>query len=162
MNQRSFQPFAVLESLSKFKMSFMFSSKVDFKLLKVLIMCIFYCRYKPNKWRFQSPNRRSKSPSECDHFTCTPGSSCKMVAASPVSLDRGDTYRSSSRSSSSSPSTRAAHLHCSPQLQKVVFRAVNNNNNNNISESSINNNNNNYWRPPDRSNLSLSIRPSFV
>merc|ERR1711982_66069 len=117
-------------------------------------------RYKPNKWRFQSPNRRSKSPSECDHFTCTPGSSRKMVAASPVSLDRGDTYRSSSRTTSSSPSTRAAHLHCSPQLQKVVFRAVNNNNNNNISESSINNNNNNYWRP-DRSNLSLTIRPSF-
>merc|ERR1711982_210393 len=119
-------------------------------------------RYKPNKWRFQSPSRRSKSPSECDHFTCTPGSSCKMVAASPVSLDRGDTYRSSSRTTSSSPSTRATHLHCSPQLQKVVFRAVNNNNNNNISESSINNNNNNYWRPSDRSNLFLSIRPSFV
>merc|ERR1712012_1411161 len=92
-------------------------------------------RYKPNKWRFQSPNRRSKSSSECDHFSCPPGSS-------------------------SSPSTRAAHLHCSPQLQKVVFRAVNNNNNN-ISESSISNNNNNYWRP-DRSNLSLTIRPSFV
>merc|ERR1712152_105236 len=111
-------------------------------------------RYKPNKWRFQSPSRRSKSPSEvepsCEHYICTPGAPCRMIAASPVSLDRGDRYRSSTRNNSS---TTAANLHCSPQLQKVVYRAVNNNNNNN--------NNNNYWRA-DRSNLSLSIRPSFV
>merc|ERR1712130_229523 len=111
-------------------------------------------RFKPNKWRFQSQSRRSKSPSEveprCEHYICTPGAPCRMIAgsqSSPVSLDRGDRYRSSSRDSSS---TAAASLRCSPQLQKVVYRAVNNNNNNN-----------NYWRA-DRSNLSLSIRPSFV
>merc|ERR1711868_187675 len=109
-------------------------------------------RYKPNKWRFQSPNRRSKSPSEaeprCEHYICTPGAPCRMIAGSqpsPVSLDRGDRYRSSSRNNSST----TASLRCSPQLQKVVYRAVNNNNNSN------------YWRA-DRSNLSLSIRPSFV
>merc|ERR1711902_131500 len=118
-------------------------------------------RYKPNKWRFQSPSRRSKSPSEveprCEHYICTPGAPCRMVAgsqSSPVSLDRGDRYRSSSRNNSS---TAAASLRCSPQLQKVVYRAVNNNNNSDNSS----NNNNNYWRA-DRSNLSLSIRPSFV
>merc|ERR1712227_359406 len=121
-------------------------------------------RYKPNKWRFQSPNRRSKSPSEaeprCEHYICTPGAPCRMIAASPVSQDRGDRYRSSARNNSSS-STAAAHLRCSPQLQKVVYRAVNNNNNNSDNSNSSINNNNNYWRA-DRSNLSLSIRPSFV
>merc|ERR1711988_323579 len=58
-------------------------------------------------------------------------------------------FQSPSRraSSSSSPprsSLTSSHLHCSPQLQKVVFRAVNNNNNNNNLES--NSNSTSYWR----------------
>merc|ERR1711933_670763 len=58
-------------------------------------------RYKAAPFRFQSPSRRASS---------------------------------SLTSPSSSPprsSLTASHLHCSPQLQKVVSRAVNNNNNNN-------------------------------
>merc|ERR1719195_18203 len=68
-------------------------------------------------------------------------------------------------SSSSSPprsSLTTPHLHCSPQLQKVVFRAVNSNNNNQDS----NNNrrgggDRSGWRP-DRSHLSLNLRPTSV
>merc|ERR1711941_153309 len=88
-------------------------------------------------------------------------------------------FRSSSSSSSSRPSKSSlssTQLHCSPQMQKVVFRAVNNNNN----ESNNNNNHINYWGSPtktdswrlnnnsdsswrpDRSNLSLNIRLTFV
>merc|ERR1711976_955990 len=74
-------------------------------------------RYKASPFRFVSPNRnRSSSPSRSSSST-------------------------SSRPSKSSLST--TQLHCSPQLQKVVFRAVNNNNN----ES---NNNNNYWGSPSK------------
>merc|ERR1719471_431490 len=54
-------------------------------------------------------------------------------------------FQSPSRRASSSPprsSLTSSHLHCSPQLQKVVFRAVNNNNNNLESNS----NSTSYWR----------------
>merc|ERR1711950_138930 len=71
-------------------------------------------RHKSSPFRFVTPHRnRSASPS-----------------------------RSSSSSSSrpSKSSLSSAQLHCSPQMQKVVFRAVNNNNN-----ESNNNNNINYW-----------------
>merc|ERR1712187_688777 len=59
-------------------------------------------------------------------------------------------FQSPSRRASPSPSPpprsslTSSHLHCSPQLQKVVFRAVNNNNNNNNLES--NSTSNSYWR----------------
>merc|ERR1712001_220179 len=108
-------------------------------------------RHKSSPFRFVTPHRnRSASPS-----------------------------RSSSSSSSSRPSKSSlssTQLHCSPQMQKVVFRAVNNNNN----ESNNNNNHINYWGSPtktdswrlnnnsdsswrpDRSNLSHNIRPTFV
>merc|ERR550517_759684 len=108
-------------------------------------------RHKSSPFRFVTPHRnRSASPS-----------------------------RSSSSSSSTRPSKSSlssTQLHCSPQMQKVVFRAVNNNNN----ESNNNNNNINYWGSPtktdswrlnnnsdsswrpDRSSLSLNIRPTFV
>merc|ERR1712079_435172 len=74
---------------------------------------------------------------------------------------RGASSPSPPRSSLTTP-----HLHCSPQLQKVVFRAVNNNNNNQDSNS----NSTSYWRGggdrsgwrPDRSHLSLNIRPTSV
>merc|ERR1712045_293429 len=107
-------------------------------------------RHKSSPFRFVTPHRnRSASPS-----------------------------RSSSSSSSSRPSKSSlssTQLHCSPQMQKVVFRAVNNNNNESNNNNNINNNinywgsptktgswrlNNNSdssWRP-DRSNLSLNIR----
>merc|ERR1712045_803590 len=114
-------------------------------------------RYKASPFRFISPNRnnnnsknRSDSPSR----------------SSPVSR--------SSSSSSSRPSkssiTSTTQLHCSPQLQKVVFRAVNNNESNNNYWGSPsktdswrlnNNNNDSSWRP-DKSHLSLNIRPTFV
>merc|ERR1711950_12606 len=59
-------------------------------------------------------------------------------------------FQSPSRRASPSPSysspprssLTSSHLHCSPQLQKVVFRAVNNNNNNLESNS----NSTSYWR----------------
>merc|ERR1712073_15472 len=69
--------------------------------------------------------------------------------------------RGASSSSSPSPprsSLTTPHLHCSPQLQKVVFRAVNSNN------QDSNSNSTSYWRGggdrsgwrPDRSHLSLN------
>ena len=75
--------------------------------------------------------------------------------------------RGASSSSPSPPrsSLTTPHLHCSPQLQKVVFRAVNSNNN-----QDSNSNSTSYWRGggdrsgwrPDRSHLSLNIRPTSV
>merc|ERR1712066_1100521 len=56
-------------------------------------------------------------------------------------------FQSPSRGASPSPSSpprsslTSSHLHCSPQLRKVVFRAVNNNNN-----LESNNNSTSYWR----------------
>merc|ERR1712193_284963 len=58
-------------------------------------------------------------------------------------------FQSPSRRASPSPpwsSLTSSHLHCSPQLQKVVFRAVNNNNNNLESNSTSNSNSTSYWR----------------
>merc|ERR1712165_437059 len=79
-------------------------------------------------------------------------------------------FQSPGRGASSSPSPPRSslttpHLHCSPQLQKVVFRAVNSNNN-----QDSNSNSTSYWRGgrdrsgwrPDRSHLSLNIRPTSV
>merc|ERR1712061_102584 len=108
-------------------------------------------RHKSSPFRFVTPHRnRSASPSR----------------SSPSS--------SSSRPSKSSLSS--TQLHCSPQMQKVVFRAVNNNNNESNNNNShinywgsptktdswrLNNNSDSSWRP-DRSSLSLNIRPTFV
>merc|ERR1712066_905154 len=53
--------------------------------------------------------------------------------AAPFRFQSPSRRASPSSSSYSSPprsSLTFSHLHCSPQLQKVVFRAVNNNNNN--------------------------------
>merc|ERR1711933_183041 len=94
--------------------------------------------YKAAPFRFQSPSRRA-SPSP------------------PSSYSSSFPPRSSLTSS---------HLHCSPQLQKVVFRAVNNNNNNLDSNS----NSTSFWRGgghssgwrPYKAHLSLNIRPTSV
>ena len=94
-------------------------------------------RYKAAPFRFQSPSRRA-SPSPSPSYSSPPRSSLT-----------------------------SSHLHCSPQLQKVVFRAVNNNNNNNLESNS---NSTSYWRGgghssgwrPDRAHLSLNIRPTSV
>merc|ERR1712045_262823 len=116
-------------------------------------------RYKASPFRFISPNRNNNNS--------------KNRSASPSRSS--SVSRSSSSSSSSRPSkssiTSTTQLHCSPQLQKVVFRAVNNNESNNNYWGSpsktdswrLNNNNNDdsSWRP-DRSHLSLNIRPTFV
>merc|ERR1712045_819841 len=116
-------------------------------------------RYKASPFRFISPNRNNNNS--------------KNRSASPSRSS--SVSRSSSSSSSSRPSkssiTSTTQLHCSPQLQKVMFRAVNNNesNSNNYWGSPSktdswrlnNNNNDSSWRP-DRSHLSLNIRPTFV
>merc|ERR1711971_830737 len=113
-------------------------------------------RYKASPFRFISPNRNNNN----------------NRSASP---SRSSSVSRSSSSSSSRPSkssiTSTTQLHCSPQLQKVVFRAVNNNesNSNNYWGSPSktdswrlnDNNNDSSWRP-DRSHLSLNIRPTFV
>merc|ERR1711920_876343 len=80
-------------------------------------------------------------------------------------------HKSSSSSSTrpSKSSLSSTQLHCSPQMQKVVFRAFNNNNNNinywgsptKTDSWRLNNNSDSSWRP-DRSHLSLNIRPTFV
>merc|ERR1712066_932375 len=100
-------------------------------------------RYKAAPFRFQSPSRSTSS--------------------SPPS-----SYSSPPSSSSSPPrsSLTSSHLHCSPQLQKVVFRAVNNNNNNHNNNLESTSNSPSYWRGgghssgwrPDRAHLSLNIR----
>merc|ERR1711862_704808 len=113
-------------------------------------------RYKASPFRFISPNGKNNN---------------RNRSASP---SRSSTVSRSSSSSSSRPSkssiTSTTQLHCSPQLQKVVFRAVNNNESNNNYWGSPsktdswrlnNNNNDSSWRP-DRSHLSLNIRPTFV
>merc|ERR1712051_817422 len=110
-------------------------------------------RYKASPFRFISPNRHNNN------------NNTRNRSASP---SRSSSTSSSRPSKSSITST--TQLHCSPQLQKVVFRAVNNNENNNNnywgSPSKtdfwrLKNNNDSSWRP-DRSHLSLNIRPSFV
>merc|ERR1712181_187111 len=110
-------------------------------------------RYKASPFRFISPNRHNNNNN-------------KNRSASP---SRSSSTSSSRPSKSSITST--TQLHCSPQLQKVVFRAVNNNNENNNNNYwgspsktdswILNNNNDSSWRP-DRSHLSLNIRPTFV
>merc|ERR1711971_970833 len=110
-------------------------------------------RYKASPFRFISPNRHNNNNN-------------KNRSASP---SRSSSTSSSRPSKSSITST--TQRHCSPQLQKVVFRAVNNNNENNNNNYwgspsktdswRLNNNNDSSWRP-DRSHLSLNIRPSFV
>ena len=85
------------------------------------------------------------------------------------SPSRGASSPPSSYSSPPRSSLTSSHLHCSPQLQKVVFRAVNNNNNNNL-ESNSTSTSTSYWRGgghssgwrPDRAHLSLNIRPTSV
>merc|ERR1711862_837642 len=113
-------------------------------------------RYKASPFRFISPNRnnnknRSSSPSRSSSVSRTSSSSSSRPSKSSI--------------------TSTTQLNCSPQLQKVVFRAVNNNesNNNNYWGSPSktdswrlnNDNNDSSWRP-DRSHLSLNIRPTFV
>merc|ERR1712018_187701 len=105
-------------------------------------------RCKTVPWKFMVPsNNKNRNSSSSDqrcisqHFICKPGKPCMMK---------------SSESSPNSKSTTTTQFNCSPQLQKVVLRAVNNNNSNNQ-----NNNNSNYWRA-DRSNLSLTLRPTLV
>merc|ERR1712107_507650 len=89
-------------------------------------------RYKSSPFRFTSPNRRSRSSDDCQHFSRVSGHPCRQQ-------EQDRKYKQTT-----------SKLPCSPQLQKVVYRAVNNNNNNY-----------NNWRP-ERSQLSLSIKPTFV
>jgi len=106
------------------------------------------CKNVPWKFMVPSNNKNKNQPSndqKCNgqHFICKPGKPCMMKS-------------SESSPNNKSTTTTTTQFNCSPQLQKVVLRAVNNNNSNNQ-----NNNNSNYWRP-DRSNLSLTLRPTLV
>ena len=71
----------------------------------------------------------------CNHFVCTAGEPCKMYGRFSVSQDPGLTYTNNNVNTSS--------FNCSPQLKKVVIKAVNNNNNY-------------YWKP-DKKELSLNL-----
>jgi len=111
-------------------------------------------RCKSAPWKFKVPvNSKSKSQfsseEKCSghHFICKPGKPCMMKSS-----------ENSPNNNSTITSTTTTQFNCSPQLQKVVLRAVNNNNSSNNQN---NNNNSNYWRP-DRTNLSLTLRPTLV
>ena len=76
----------------------------------------------------------------CSHFVCTAGEPCKMYERFSVSQDPGLTYNSNNVNTSS--------FNCSPQLKKVVIKAVNNNNNN-------------YSWKPDKKELSLNLGNNY-
>jgi len=114
-------------------------------------------RYKSTPWRFVSPNR-VKSQS-CQHFQCVSGKPCKIYS-SQTSLNRpsqpqkqcqhflceaGRPCMMSQDNNIKTTIVSSKQLNCSPQLQKVVYRAVNNNNNEK-----------DYWKP-DRTNLTLNL-----
>jgi len=110
-------------------------------------------RCKSAPWKFKVPvNHKNKSQFSSEercsghHFICKPGKPCMMKSS-----------ENSPNNNSTITSTTTTQFNCSPQLQKVVLRAVNNNN----SSNNQNNNNTNYWRP-DRTNLSLTLRPTLV
>ena len=76
----------------------------------------------------------------CSHFVCTAGEPCKMYERFSVSQDPGLTYNNNNVNTSS--------FNCSPQLKKVVIKAVNNNNNN-------------YSWKPDKKELSLNLGNNY-
>ena len=90
-------------------------------------------RYKATP--FSCPQQKA-----CSHFVCTAGEPCKMYERFSVSQDPGLTYNSNNVNTSS--------FNCSPQLKKVVIKAVNNNNNN-------------YSWKPDKKELSLNLGNNY-
>jgi len=126
-------------------------------------------RHKSTPWRFVSPNRSKSHQKACQHFECVSGKPCMQMTHQPVLGSRQNSQMTSLAQQRQSQPKQCAHficepgrpcmmtgdnvktsivsstqLNCSPQLQKVVYRAVNNNNDNN------------YWKP-DRSNLKLNL-----
>ena len=84
-------------------------------------------------------------PKSCSHFVCTAGETCKMFGRYSLSQDPGLPYNNNN--------VNTASLNCSPQLKKVVIKAVNNNNNTwkpDKRELSLNlgNNHSSYWSNP--------------
>ena len=87
-------------------------------------------------------------PKSCSHFVCTAGETCKMFGRYSLSQDPGLPYNNNNNNN-----VNTASLNCSPQLKKVVIKAVNNNNNNwkpDKKELSLNlgNNHSSYWSNP--------------
>ena len=86
-------------------------------------------------------------PKSCSHFVCTAGETCKMFGRYSLSQDPGLPYNNNNNN------VNTASLNCSPQLKKVVIKAVNNNNNTwkpDKKELSLNlgNNHSSYWSNP--------------
>jgi len=133
-------------------------------------------RYKSTPWRFTSPSRVKNPPKSCQHFQCVSGKPCMQMTQEPFNSSSQSMQMTSQQpqnhrqlnpkqchhficeagrpcTMTSAPGNikttivSSKQLNCSPQLQKVVYRAVNNNNNN-ITD--------NYWKP-DRSNLKLNL-----
>ena len=105
-------------------------------------------RYKSAPFRFISPNRSKQRQTSCQHFQCTPGQPCRQT----------ENEEKRQREMQERKQHSSSKLPCSPQLQKVVYRAVNNNYG---GSSNYSNNNSATWKP-DRYNLSLNIRPTLV
>merc|ERR1712193_297216 len=81
----------------------------------------------------------------CSHFVCTAGQPCKMFARFSVSQDPGLSQNNNNQ-------VNTASFNCSPQLKKVVIKAVNNSNSNN---------NNYYYGKPDKKDLSLNLGNNY-
>ena len=97
-------------------------------------------RYKANPFSWPQPK-------SCSHFVCTAGETCKMFGRYSLSQDPGLPYNNNNNN------VNTASLNCSPQLKKVVIKAVNNNNNTwkpDKRELSLNlgNNHSSYWSNP--------------
>merc|ERR1712106_315833 len=67
-------------------------------------------RIKAENYKF--PVKPKESKTYCSHFTCRAGHPCRQT-------------NSGTATNSKKPTTTTTQLNCSPQMQKVVFRAVN-------------------------------------
>merc|ERR1711953_62188 len=96
-------------------------------------------RYKAIPFSWPQPRQKT-----CNHFVCTAGESCKMFGKYSVSQDQGLAFNNTNNNRSN---VNTDSFNCSPQLKKVVIKAVNNNNNN-------------YWKP-DKKELSLNLGNNY-
>merc|ERR1711997_871146 len=96
-------------------------------------------RYKANPFSWPQPQQKT-----CNHFVCKAGESCKMLGKYSVSQDQGLAFNNTNNNRSN---VNTDSFNCSPQLKKVVIKAVNNNNNN-------------YWKP-DKKELSLNLGNNY-
>merc|ERR1712236_182472 len=81
---------------------------------------------KPSKATIGLISNSGQGSEKCNHFICGVGQPCRLKNKSS-SYSSSNPSKSTSRSSSPSSLSRSTttQLNCSPQLQKVVYRAVN-------------------------------------